>query len=132
MYSNYRDQLGNIPHIDYKELEAATDGWSQHRVLGSGGFGTVYRGTWKNTTWAIKRITQVSCYSGPVPSRPRLHRGGLGERRPAGMAGGRGYYGVDCQIGRQEGVAVWLMVCLYSVRLYLFYMRSGKKYSGRD
>ncbi|KAF0289750.1 Serine/threonine-protein kinase pelle [Amphibalanus amphitrite] len=58
--SSYRDRLGNIPEIPYKELEAGTEGWSQHRVLGSGGFGTVYRGTWKNTTWAIKRITQAA------------------------------------------------------------------------
>ncbi|XP_043199091.1 interleukin-1 receptor-associated kinase 1-like isoform X2 [Amphibalanus amphitrite] len=60
VYSSYRDRLGNIPEIPYKELEAGTEGWSQHRVLGSGGFGTVYRGTWKNTTWAIKRITQAA------------------------------------------------------------------------
>ncbi|XP_015592030.1 serine/threonine-protein kinase pelle isoform X2 [Cephus cinctus] len=46
----------NLPEAPYQELEAATSGWSVHNILGKGGFGTVYRGQWKNTYVAIKRL----------------------------------------------------------------------------
>jgi hypothetical protein len=37
--------LGGSPQIfTYEELEEATDGFSDSRELGDGGFGTVYKG----------------------------------------------------------------------------------------
>lgn len=45
-----------LPMLEYKELEVATNKWSKYNILGKGGFGTVYKGVWKNTDVAIKRI----------------------------------------------------------------------------
>lgn len=45
-----------IPHIAHGELKQATNDWNREQVLGSGAFGTVYRGKWKCTDVAIKYI----------------------------------------------------------------------------
>lgn len=51
------------PLITYKELEEATNYWNKSNILGKGGFGVVFKGIWKNTAVAIKRLeTQVSNY----------------------------------------------------------------------
>ena len=43
-------------NLPYHEILAATDNFNAANVIGSGGFGIVYKGFWKNTTVAIKRL----------------------------------------------------------------------------
>lgn len=45
-----------IPQVAYSELEEATNKWSDNNKLGSGGFGIVFKGLWKGTDVAIKKI----------------------------------------------------------------------------
>ncbi|WCJ35325.1 Wall-associated receptor kinase-like 14 [Euphorbia peplus] len=49
----------NIPIYQYKEIEKATNNFSEKQRLGTGAFGTVYAGKLNNDIWvAIKRIKQ--------------------------------------------------------------------------
>ncbi|KAF5296322.1 hypothetical protein FQA39_LY12539 [Lamprigera yunnana] len=52
------ESAGAIPQIPYEELQKSTNNWDTLFVLGKGGFGTVFKGTWKCTQVAIKRIEQ--------------------------------------------------------------------------
>ncbi|KAG8193534.1 hypothetical protein JTE90_003744 [Oedothorax gibbosus] len=51
------DCLPDILRIPYEEIRCSTDDFNRDRILGRGGFGTVYRGEWKGTSVAIKRLT---------------------------------------------------------------------------
>lgn len=46
----------SLPLIPYEDLEAGTSNWHPANLLGRGGFGTVFKGSWKFTEVAIKRI----------------------------------------------------------------------------
>ena len=48
-----------LPQIPYTELVEATNNWDRRNILGKGGFGTVFKGMWKSTDVAIKRMEQV-------------------------------------------------------------------------
>lgn len=48
--------FSGIPKITTAELAEATNQWSSKKILGSGGYGTVYCGKWKATKVAVKRI----------------------------------------------------------------------------
>uniref|UniRef100_M4DM56 non-specific serine/threonine protein kinase n=1 Tax=Brassica campestris TaxID=3711 RepID=M4DM56_BRACM len=54
----------NHPHrMRYKELHSATDGFSEERIIGSGGFGTVFRGSLSSSLSdriTVKKITEGS------------------------------------------------------------------------
>ncbi|XP_017786598.1 PREDICTED: serine/threonine-protein kinase pelle-like [Nicrophorus vespilloides] len=50
------ESAGAIPQISYIELQNSTNNWDSASILGKGGFGTVFKGTWKCTKVAIKRI----------------------------------------------------------------------------
>lgn len=57
-FANEITDVSQTPRMSYAELTKATDNWSERRILGKGGFGTVYLGVFKHTYMAIKRIDQ--------------------------------------------------------------------------
>lgn len=50
------NQLRLIMQINYNELKQASNNFSDTNILGNGGFASVYRGHWKGTDVAIKRL----------------------------------------------------------------------------
>lgn len=50
------NQLRLIMQINYKELKQASNDFSDSNIIGNGGFASVYRGNWKGTDVAIKRL----------------------------------------------------------------------------
>ncbi|VDP09146.1 unnamed protein product, partial [Soboliphyme baturini] len=51
------DDLSSELSVSFDELRAATNNFSQTNIIGRGGYGTVYKGLWKETIVAIKRIS---------------------------------------------------------------------------
>lgn len=61
--SSVLSQVEEDLEIMYKELMIATDDFSDDNIIGSGGFGVVYKGEWKGTQVAIKRMKNNSTNS---------------------------------------------------------------------
>ena len=58
--------------VAYSELEVATDGFSAAHIIGRGGFGHVFRGTWRGHDVAIKKLDTQSS-QGSVEFERELH-----------------------------------------------------------
>lgn len=50
------EEAKGITNVSYAELTEATENWSEKLILGRGGFGIVYKGLWKSSVLAIKKI----------------------------------------------------------------------------
>lgn len=56
--SSVAESAAAIPQIPYEDLMKSTNNWDVSSILGIGGFGIVFRGTWKCKQVAIKRIKE--------------------------------------------------------------------------
>lgn len=66
-------RLGNLRSFTFKELQLATDRFSPKNILGSGGFGNVYKGKLKDGTLvAVKRLKDVTGTAGESQFRTEL------------------------------------------------------------
>lgn len=74
LMANIQEITGTMPEIDYQELTEATNNWDQNRVLGKGGFGTVFRGYWKHTDVAIKQIDYKGASGGREGAKVQLQQ----------------------------------------------------------
>ncbi|XP_058451461.1 serine/threonine-protein kinase pelle-like [Malaya genurostris] len=54
---------GGLPQFSYEDLRQATNNWSQANEIGKGGFGIVYKGYFKHTFVAIKKIKGINTES---------------------------------------------------------------------
>ena len=45
--------------VDFEEIRKATENFSDKKVIGTGGFGTVYKGELSRTSMAIKVLKEV-------------------------------------------------------------------------
>ncbi|THU70328.1 hypothetical protein C4D60_Mb08t23840 [Musa balbisiana] len=60
-----RIAFGQLKRFSYRELQIATDGFSEKNVLGQGGFGKVYKGVLPDSTKiAVKRLTDYESPGG--------------------------------------------------------------------
>uniref|UniRef100_A0A915PC98 Protein kinase domain-containing protein n=1 Tax=Setaria digitata TaxID=48799 RepID=A0A915PC98_9BILA len=58
--------LQNTPCIKYEDIVSITNSFSSSNILGSGGYGTVYRGIWEQTEVAVKCIQATNEYGAEV------------------------------------------------------------------
>uniref|UniRef100_F1KSG8 non-specific serine/threonine protein kinase n=2 Tax=Ascaris TaxID=6251 RepID=F1KSG8_ASCSU len=65
--------LQNTPLVRYEEILVATDNFAAENILGRGGYGVVYKGSWKHTQVAVKRI-QAKNDSGIEHEKERLRQ----------------------------------------------------------
>ncbi|XP_052744872.1 serine/threonine-protein kinase pelle isoform X3 [Bicyclus anynana] len=50
-------QVSAIPMLKYEDLKEATNNWSESNLLGRGGFGQVFKGEWKLSLVAVKKLS---------------------------------------------------------------------------
>ncbi|GAA0184630.1 transmembrane signal receptor [Lithospermum erythrorhizon] len=66
-------KLGNLRNFTFKELQLATNNFSSKNILGSGGFGNVYRGKISDgTIVAVKRLKDINGSAGDAQFRTEL------------------------------------------------------------